>query len=91
MSLSGLSYMIRILISILIVISLFFLPWWFTALMLAAGIIFLPFYIEAILISLASDFIFGIPDSSIPFLMTILSILLIIAVDIIKTRTRFGI
>lgn len=83
--------MIRILFSVLLLISILFFPFYIPIIIGILGIIYFKFYFEAIILFFLSDMIFGTAREglfNIVFISSLLSLVFMISTEIVKTRIR---
>jgi hypothetical protein len=79
----------RLLVSVLILLAIFFLPYWLYLPLLFLGMVFIPFYWEAILLAFLIDVLYG-PGTSLFFSRTALytAILLMVMMPV-RERLRW--
>ncbi|MFA6258704.1 MAG: hypothetical protein WCX79_03315 [Candidatus Paceibacterota bacterium] len=83
--------LIRILFSVLLLISILFSPFYVSVIIGILGIIYFKFYFEAIILFFLSDMIFGTAREglfSIVFISSVLSLVFLILTEIVKTKIR---
>lgn len=83
---------IRILISIVLLFSILFMPFWVSALLALVGIIYFSKFFEAAVLFLLSDLLYGTKgETGFPVIFTsfIIAIILLTAKEAIKNKVKF--
>ena len=83
---------VRIIFSLILLLSILFLPFWVSVLLAIVGMVFFPYYFEAILILFISDLLYGVPEAryfDLTFVSLILSVILFLAIQFLKKRSMF--
>jgi hypothetical protein len=80
--------MIRALATGLIVLSIFSLPWGFTAVAVVVAMWSFNLYFEAIALALFFDLTFGFALLPLPFAATVAAVIGVVIVSLIKATTR---
>jgi len=86
------SMVLRITFSIILLISVLFLPFWVSLCFALIGMVFFSFFVEAVFLLLLSDLLFGAREGrlfNIIFVATIITAVLLVVVEIFKTRSVF--
>lgn len=79
----------RILYNFLLLISIFFVPFWITLFLILLGIVYFNNFYEAVFFALISDFYFGVEEArylNTEFLFTVIVTLLLLISIFLKTR-----
>ncbi len=82
----------RILLSILILISILFLPFWVSVIFALFGIIYFEVFWEAVLLFFISDLLFGVKEArffNITIVSTIFIVIVLILVEFTKKKLKF--
>ncbi len=82
----------RIFASILLFISVLFMPWWTTIILALVCMIYFHYFIEAIFLFLLSDVLFALPESvffDIVFVSSIFATITMFTIEIIKKKLKF--
>ena len=83
---------LRILASIILLLSVLFMPFWLSAVLALAGIIYFPIYIEAAVLMLLSDVLFGAREaafSGVVYVSFLTSVACLVIVELIKKKVKF--
>lgn len=81
---------VRIAFSIILLLSILFLPFWVSLSLAIVGMVFFHFYFEAIAILFISDLFYGAPEAryfNLTFVSLILSTVLFLAIQFLKRRS----
>ena len=78
----------RLSFTILSIISLIFLPWWITALVLIAGCFFVESFYECIVFGILADSLYGTEWSfhGVPYAATLYALVVFLVVSFIRKR-----
>lgn len=82
----------RVFFSILLLLSVFFAPFWLSAIMALAGMFIFPKYWEGVVLLFFSDLLYGVEKErfqNLPYLGLFGSVLAIIAIEVLKKKLRF--
>ena len=82
---------LRILVSVLLLFSVLFLPFWVTVILALAGMIYFPVYWEAVALFFLSDLLYGTREAryfDIFFVSFIVSFLVLIIIELLKKKIR---
>jgi len=82
---------VRTLIFFILILSVFFMPWWVSVCLGILGIIYFSYYIEAVIIFLLSDLLYGATSEryfGMVFVSAIAAILFLWLCEFIKTKLR---
>ena len=85
--------LIRILASIILIISILFLPLWVSVVFALIFMIYFAFFIEAVFLFLLSDLLFGVKEIKlfdITFISFVIALACLIILELIKKRLRFN-
>lgn len=83
---------LRILASLILLWSVLFMPFWFSAVLALAGIIYFPIYIEAVALMLLSDLLFGTrvaQFSGMLYIAFITAAIFLVIAELIKKKLKF--
>ncbi len=83
---------LRVLTSIILLVSVLFMPFWVSVILSLLGIIYFRYYFEAALILLISDVLYGVPEPKffdMVFISSITAIIGIVLTEFIKKKLRF--
>ncbi len=83
---------IRVLASILLLFSVLFMPFWASVILALAGALYFNIFWEAGLLFFLSDILFGVnkaDGSSFVFTSFFISVIVLIAIEILKKKTKF--
>lgn len=83
---------IRIALAIILLLSVFFLPFWTSILLLLAAMAYLPVFWEGVVIFFVSDLLFGAEREAlfnIVFLSALIALTLLMLMETIKKKLRF--
>lgn len=81
----------RAVYDLLVLISVFFLPFWITAILLIAGTILFPWFIELFFFSVLVDRLFGIPELrffNFQYVVTVFALILFVIYQLIRPRLK---
>ncbi len=81
----------RLIADILAFLSLFFLPWWCTGILLVGIIVFFRWPFEVVAFAFVADLLYGIPETrfhGFMFVGTLATLAILIIVEFLKTRMR---
>jgi len=82
----------RVICDIVLFLSVFFLPWYLTAILAAIFIILFRYFWEGALAALFMDAIHSVPTNGVYAhfgLFTVLAVILILIIEKVRTRLRF--
>lgn len=82
----------RILVSVLLLFSVLFLPFWVTVLLALAGMIYFSVFWEAVVLFLLSDSLYGVGKEKyfgLVFVSFIASFIILILIEILKKKIKF--
>lgn len=82
----------RVLFSICLLFSLFYLPFWASFVLMLSGVLYFKIYLEAVFLMLLSDMIFGVPEvryGNIAYISFFAGLLILGVIEIIKKKTKF--
>ena len=82
----------RILASIILLLSVLFMPFWLTAILALAGMIYFRYFVEAVGLLLLSDMLYGLPVNKffdIVFVSFIFGIVTLFIVEFVKKKLKF--
>jgi len=83
---------LRILASILLLLSILFMPFWVSIILAFLGIIYFSFFTEATVLFLLSDLLFGVKEVKffgIVFISFVISVLLLGVIEFSKKKLKF--
>lgn len=81
----------RVGFSIILLLSVLFLPFWVSVVLALAGMLAFPFFLEAVFLLFLSDLLYGAKEArffSAVFISLITAVLFFIAVEFFKKKTR---
>ncbi len=81
---------VRIVFSIILLLSILFLPFWVSLLLAIVGMVFFPYYLEAVFFLFISDLLYGVPQArylNITFVSSIISAALFFSIEFFKKRS----
>ncbi len=84
--------MLRIGVSLILLVSVLFMPLWVSLLLALVGMVFFSYFFEAVALLLLSDLLFGVKEArffNIFFVSMLLSLALLIVMEIFKTKSAF--
>lgn len=82
----------RILASILLLISILFLPFWVSVILALAGIIYFSFYWEGVILFLLSDLLYGTQEGLFLNIIStsfVVSFLVLVITELVKKKLKF--
>jgi len=82
----------RILTSLLLLLSILFMPWWVSVILALAGMIYFNVFWEAVVLFLLSDLLWGVREAkfhNMIFISFILTTIILIIIEIIKKKLKF--
>jgi hypothetical protein len=82
----------RILVSILLLFSILFMPFWISVLFALAGIVYFNIFWEAPVLFLLSDLLYGVKSGKffgIIFISFTIAMVIVIATEILKKKLKF--
>jgi len=82
----------RIFAVIILIISVFFLPFWISAILALAGMIYFSYFIEAVVLFLISDLLYGTSEAKFfgaTFVAFIAAAICIVLIELFKKRLKF--
>ena len=83
---------LRILTSMLLLLSILFMPFWLSLILALAGMIYFAIFWEAVVLFFLSDLLYGIKEAKFSgaiFVSFILSIIILIAIEAVKKKLKF--
>ena len=84
---------VRILASLVLLISVLFWPFWISIILALAGMIYFSFFWESVVLFLLSDLLFGASEAkffNILFISTIISLIVLIVIELLKKKIRIS-
>ncbi|MDP9249410.1 MAG: hypothetical protein M3M85_02805 [bacterium] len=84
--------LLRILVSVVLLFSVLYLPFWVSVILALAGMAYFSVYWEAVVLFLILDALAGVPEArffGFTFVAFVLSLLLLVATEIIKGKLKF--
>lgn len=84
--------MVRVFLSILMLFSILFLPFWVSVILAVLGMIYFSWFIEGVALFLLSDFLYGIKEEklfNIYFFSFIISVIFLIITEAFKKKLKF--
>lgn len=85
-------FFFRLLASVVMLISVLFMPWWITVILALICMAYFDHFFEAIGLLFLSDILFGIPESKffgLIFVSTISGIIALVFVELMKKKLKF--
>lgn len=82
----------RILASIILLFSIFFMPFWVSVILALVGMAYFSFFLEAVLLFLLADAFYGLPEPkffNITFVSFIMALICFIILELLKKKLRF--
>jgi len=82
----------RVIFGVILVLSVYFAPFWLTAILVFLGMILFNFYIEGVVAMLFSDLFFGVGEMrffNILFFSTIISLFSLLFIEMLKKKLKF--
>ncbi len=82
---------LRILASIVILISLLHMPFWLSLTLVVVAMAYFSYYYEGIALFFISDLLYGVSEArylNIYFLATIIALVLLVSIEILKKKIR---
>lgn len=83
---------LRILASVVLLFSILFLPFWFSALLALGGMIYFRVFFEAVALFFASDLLYGVPEPKffgLVFVSFFTSLAALVAIEALKKKLKF--
>lgn len=83
---------LRILVSVILLFSVLFMPFWVSIILALAGMIYFKSFWEAIILFLLSDLLYGVKEakfSGVIFISFVAAAVVFIIVEIIKKKLKF--
>jgi len=83
---------LRILASVILLVSIIFMPFWVSIVLALAGMIYFAVFWEAAVLFLLSDLLFGVKEakfSGLIFISFVAAAMVLIMVEIVKKRLKF--
>jgi len=83
---------LRVFTSILLVLSIFFMPFWLSVVLALAGMMYFRYYIEAVFVFLIGDLLYGAAEPKlygVTFALSIMNLLLFICIEYIKPKLKY--
>jgi len=83
---------LRILASIILLLSVLFMPFWVSAILALLGMVYFPFFLEAVLLFFLSDLLYGTPEPKLfnmIFVSFISALICFIILELLKNKLRF--
>ena len=84
--------LLRILASLLLLISVLFWPFWISIILALAGMIYFNVFLEAVVLFLLSDVLFGIKETSwggMMFVSFVVSAIVLVIIEVTKKKLKF--
>ncbi len=82
----------RIIYSVVLLISILFMPFWLSVILGSLGMIYFSFFFEAIALFFLSDLLYGVRETrlyNIVFISLIGSIIILCIIEILKKKIKF--
>jgi len=82
----------RIFASILLLLSILFLPFWVSVILALAGMMYFSLFFEAVFFFLLSDVLFGVPEAKffgLTYVSLILGVIVLLITEILKRKLKF--
>ncbi|MEK9182820.1 MAG: hypothetical protein AAB809_01945 [Patescibacteria group bacterium] len=82
----------RILASIILLLSVLFMPFWVSAVLAFAGMVYFSFFVEAVILFFLSDLLYGAGEAKfvdIVFVSLIISALTLLVLEFLKRKLKF--
>jgi hypothetical protein len=82
----------RILASVILLLSVLFMPFWLTVILALSGMVYFSYFWEAAALLLLSDLLYGAPDTGLfgmVFISFIIAIIAILLVEFMKKKLKF--
>ena len=83
--------LLRILASVILLLSVLFMPFWVSVLLGLAGMAYFPFFVEAVFLFFLSDLLFATPEpkfSNVVVVSSSMALLCFIALELLKKKLR---
>jgi len=83
---------LRIISSIVLLLSILFMPFWISIILVLIVIAYFPLFLEAVVIFLISDLMFGIPEAKFAnyvFVSSTTVFILLIIFELLKNKIKF--
>ena len=83
---------LRISFSVILLISLLFMPFWLSFILMILGILYFSYFFEAFFLFLLSDLLYGVPEPrffNIVFVSSLLSLIFLITLELLKKKLKF--
>ncbi len=83
---------LRILASIILLLSVLFMPFWISVILALAGMAYFPFFLEAIFLFFLSDLLYGVEEPKlfnmlgVSFIFTLICFIIL---ELLKKKLRF--
>jgi len=84
--------LLRILASVLLLISILFMPFWVSVVLALASMVYFSIFWEAIVLFLLSDLLYGVKEakfSGMIFISFIVAIIVLIIMELLKNKLKF--
>lgn len=84
--------MLRLLLSLSILLSILFLPFWISVVLSLIGIFYFSFFWESVFLLFLSDILYGVKEEklfNIYFFSFVFSLLFLIAIELFKNKLKF--
>lgn len=81
----------RVVFDLILIVSVFFLPFWITAILLVAGTVLFPWFVELFFFSLLVDLVFGVPELrffNFQYIVTLFAAVIFIIYQLIRPRLK---
>lgn len=85
---------LRILASVILLLSILFMPLWVSVILALLGMVYFSFFIEAVLLFLLSDLLYGAPEPklfNIIFASSVLAFIYFVILELLKNKLRLNI
>lgn len=84
--------MLRIAFSVLLLLSILFMPFWVSVVLALLGMLYFSLFWEAVLLLFLSDLLYGIKETklfNIYFFSFILSLIILLSIEFLKKKLKF--
>lgn len=83
---------LRIFASIILLLSVLFMPFWLSVILALAGMIYFSYFVEGALLLLLSDLLYGVGEArffNVVFLSFIFAIIALVVIEPLKKKLKF--
>ena len=84
--------LLRILASIILLLSVLFMPLWLSIILAFAGMLYFSFFIESVILLFLSDLLYGATEArlfGVVYISLIISVVLLTCVELFKKKLKF--